>query len=277
MGIHLLRGRDVSEGDSAEAPGVVIINETAARRFWPDDDPLGQSITIGPPMFTDVGEPREVVGVVGDVREFGLDRDPPAILYVPLPQLPQRWANMVVRNQPLCLIMKADVESATLVNAVKEGIWAYDPYQPITAVAPIERVITRSIGSYEFNMVLMGIFAGLALLLAAVGIYGVLSFIVGQRTHEIGIRMALGAEKRDLWKLVMGELTPVVGLGLTIGVAGALALNRLLSSMLFGVSSTDPTAFVGVSLGLIVVALMACYFPARRAARVEPIEALRYE
>jgi predicted permease len=277
MGIPLLRGRDISDGDGAEASAVVIINETAALRYWPDEDPLGQRITIGPPAFADVGEPREVVGVVGDVREFGLDTDPPAILYVPMPQLPQRWANVVIRNQPLCLLVKAGVEPESLIHSIKEEVWTYDPYQPITAVAPIGRVVARSIGSYEFNMMLMGVFAGLALLLAAVGIYGVLSFIVGQRTHEIGIRMALGAEKRDLLKLVMGELTPVVGLGVTVGVAGALALNRLLSSMLFGVSSTDPTAFVGVSLGLIAVALVACYFPARRATRVEPIEALRYE
>jgi ABC-type antimicrobial peptide transport system permease subunit len=184
---------------------------------------------------------------------------------------------MVIRNQSLCLVVKTDVEPESLISSIKEEIWVYDPYQPITTVAPMERVVARSIGSYEFNMMLMGIFAGLALLLAAVGIYGVLSFIVGQRIREIGIRMALGAEKRGLLKLVMREMTPVVALGLAVGVAGALALNRLLSSMLFGVSSTDPTAFAGVSLGLIAVAMVACYFPARRATRVEPIQALRYE
>jgi hypothetical protein len=264
--------------DSGGGEGVVIINETAASRYWHDEEPLGQRITIGPPLFPEGAVTRAVVGVVGDVRELGLDDEPPAILYIPIPQLPQRWANLFVQlHQPLALVVKSDVEPTSLVGAVQDAIWTFDPDQAVTNVMTMEEVIARSLGSYQFNMVLMSIFAGLALLLAVVGIYGVLSYIVGQRRHEIGLRMALGAKRQDVLRLVIGELAPLVGFGLAFGLIGAFALSGILSSLLFGVSATDATSLLGVSFLLAAVSVVAGYLPARRAAEVDPMEALRYE
>jgi predicted permease len=274
LGIQLQKGRAFQERDSSEAPSVVIINRAAVRRYWPDEDPIGRRITIGPPEFPDVAPPRTVIGVVGDVKERGLESQAPEIVYVPLSQLPERWASGL---DVLDLVIKSDSDTDTLVRAVQDEIWAYDPGLPVMNVRSMEGLVARSVGSREFNTLLMTVFAGLALLLAAVGIYAVLSYIVGQRTHEIGLRMALGASRKDVMALVLGELMPVMFVGLCFGVGGALALNRFLSAVLFGVSSTDPTTFIGVSLALAAVALTAGYIPARRATQVEPITALRHE
>jgi predicted permease len=274
MGIPILRGRSLATSDSSDAPTVVVINNTAAARFWPGEDPIGQQITIGPPEFPGVAPPRVIVGVVGDVKEAGLERQPPAILYVPLSQLPERWARgLDIMN----LVVKTNLNPSGLAGSVEEKIRAHDSDLPVMNVQTMDQLVVRSVGSREFNMVLMGLFAGLALLLAAVGIYGVLSYMVSQRTHEIGVRMALGAERQHVLKLVVDELMPLVAAGLALGIVGALALNRVISSMLFGVSSTDPATFAGVCLLLAAVALVAGYLPARRATNVEPVVALRYE
>lgn len=277
MGIPLLRGRQFTDRDNSNAQGVVIINETAARRYWPDEDPLGRRITIGPPQFPEVKTSRVIVGVVGNVRARGLAREAPTILYAPLPQYPRHWAELLVKVLPLSLAVKGDIEQGHLRAAIQDRVWSYDAAQSITDVVSMEQIVSRSLGSPKFNMVLMSILAGLALLLATVGIYGVLSFLVGRRTGEIGIRMALGAQRRDVLRLVMGDISSVVAAGLLLGLAGALAVNRVLSSMLFGVSSSDPGTYIGVSLALAAVAFAASYLPARRATCIDPLEALRYE
>jgi predicted permease len=274
MGIPLLSGRHFKERDVGGAPGVVIINHAASQRFFPEENPIGQRIVIGPPAFENVGAPREIVGVVGDVRELGIERDPPAVLYVPLPQLPPRWSRGL---DSLSLVVRTDGASAGLASAVRDKIRAFDPDLPMAQVVAMKKLVARSLGSQEFNVLLMSVFAGLAFLLAGVGVYGVLSYLVGQRVPEIGIRMALGAKSRDVMRMVMSELIPVLGIGLAVGVAGAFAFNRAIESVLFGVSSTDPSSFIVVGVVLAILAAAASYFPARKATKVEPLVALRYE
>jgi predicted permease len=277
MGIPLLRGRLFEAGDGTDAPDVVIINAAAAERYWPDEEPIGQEIRIGPPQFEDIKERKTVVGVVGDVKELGLEEEPPVLLYVPLSQMAERFSKLSVQLLPLRLVVKSDVESAGLVPAVEKAVWSYDPDQPVTGAIPMEQVVAKSIGPQKFSMTMMSVFAAVALLLALVGIYGVLSNIVAQCTHEIGVRIALGASKPRILTLVMKEMVWVVVVGIGIGLAGAFALGRLLSSLLFGVSPTDPVTLIGVTLSLVAAAFAAAHIPARKAASVEPIQTLRYE
>ena len=267
MGIPLLRGRDFSARDTRDAPLVVIINQTMARRFWPDEDPMGQRLTIG--RAAD-GSPvwREVVGIIGDIRHDRLNVEPAPEMYVPYWQRPAGRLSLVVR---------ATGEPRDLIAAIRSAVQSVDPHQPVYSINLMERRIARFLAPHRFNAYLLGIFALLALLLAVVGVYGVLAYAVARRTQEIGIRMALGARPRDVLRLVIKQGLSLTLIGIAIGLAASLALTRLLTSLLYGVSATDPLTFMSVPLLLLAVALLATYIPARRAARVDPLVALRYE
>jgi putative ABC transport system permease protein len=267
MRIPLLRGRAFSEQDGPDSPAVVLINETFARRVWGNEDPLGKRIQMGG-YGPSEGPWRTVVGIVGDVRHKGLDA--PRTLQVYLPQ--SQWL-----DSGSTLVVWASGDAASLAGAVRDAIWSVDKNQPITNVATMDQVVARSMADRRFTMMLFSAFSVLALMLAAVGLYGVLAFRVNARTNEIGVRMALGAKREDIFRLVVGQGFFLTSMGIVAGIAGALGLTRFLESQLFGVTPTDPMTFAGVSALLAGVALAACYIPARRATRVDPMVALRYE
>jgi len=268
MQIPLRLGRDFQPQDFVEnAPLVGIANDMLVRQYFANEDPLGKRIRWArDPEIHWI----TIVGVVGDVKHFGLDLPEQPALYSPYTQINpwKRWMAITARTQ-------ANPES--MAQTVKQQIWKVDSQLPITDVKTMNEVSAESFAARRFNMLLLAIFAGLALVLAAVGIYGVMSYAVTQRTQEIGIRMALGARATDVLKLIIKNGMTLTLLGVVIGVAGALALTRLLTTLLFGVTPTDKPTFIAVSAVLILVALLACYLPARRATKVDPLVALRYE
>ncbi|HKP14391.1 MAG TPA: ABC transporter permease, partial [Blastocatellia bacterium] len=267
MGIQLLRGRRFDERlDREDSTPVAVVSETMARRLWPGEDPLGKRIQPGD---ADPNGWIEVVGVVNDVRQLDLTSEPRLQMYLPYVQF--QWF------VPRQLVVKTDVEPASLAAAVSKAVWELDKDQPVSDVRTMEEVLSNSIARQRFSTLLLGIFAALALLLAAVGIYGVMSYAVAQRTREIGIRMALGAQAGGVVRLVIGQGLKLASAGVVLGLAGALLLTRLMSSLLFGVSATDPLTLATISLVLVGVALLASYIPARRAAKVDPLTALRYQ
>ena len=265
--IPLLKGQGFTESDTVDAPVVLLVNETLARRYWPNQDPLGRRVTMldwGDPL------PGRVVGVVGDVKMEGLDEPvAPAIYY--------SYTQFVDRVLGLYLLVRTTSDPLALAAAVREQVWAVDKDQPVSNIETMEQVVAGSVAQPRFIMMLLGTFAAVALLLSAVGIYGVISYSVSQRTHEIGIRMALGAQRRDIFRLVVGQGMKLTLIGVAVGLAGSFALTRFLQSLLFGVSATDPVTFAGVAALLAAVALLACYIPARRATKVDPMVALRHE
>ncbi len=269
LGIPLRRGRLLEQSDNEQAPLVALINETTARLYWPNQDPLGQRIRV--PTF---GVPfekapwRTVVGVVGDVRQYGLDAPRSSQFYVPHAQNPAGYVTLVVRTA---------TDPLALGPALRREVRAVDKDQPLTSIATMEEVLADSVAGRRFSMTLLGVFAAGALGLAAVGLYGVIAYSVAQRTQEIGIRMALGALPGDVLKLVIGQGMALVAIGVALGLAATLAVTRVLESLLFEVSARDPLTFALVPLGLAAVALAACYLPARRALRIDPLIALRYE
>jgi putative ABC transport system permease protein len=271
--VPLRKGREFSAADTADRPPVVLISETLALRFWPNEDPIGKHLT----MTFSSGKPAEIIGIVGDVKLDGLDvTAPSATLYVPFSQLSVpaigSWDSF-----PMSLVVRATSHPTSLVSAVTNAIHEVDRQTPVVEVATMDQLMTNSVSQRRFNMLLFAAFAGLAVLLAAVGIYSVLAYAVRRRVREIGIRMALGAQISDVLRLVVVEgMTPTL-IGMAIGVAGALALGRVLSTLIYGVQASDPLTFVGVSAVLAAVALLASLIPAYRASRVEPVKALREE
>ena len=267
MGIPLRRGREFSPDDLAGQAGVAIINEEAARRFWPNQDPIGKRISPDGAGFSP-GVWLSIVGIVGDVRHSTLDATPKPEVYWAYPQYPVRSVTFVLRTA---------IEPMSLADATRKEIWAVDKDLPISSLQTMEGLISASIAQQRLYLWLMGGFAAVALLLAAVGIYGVTSYAVAQRSHEIGVRMALGAQQNDVLKLVVGQGARLALIGLTIGLIVGAALTRLIKSLLYGVSATDALTFSLVSLLLAAISLLACYLPARRATKVDPVVALRCE
>jgi predicted permease len=269
LGITLGRGRVFTEADSRDSSPVVIINEALARLFWSDRDPIGDQISLS-------GLKPQVVGVVSDIREKGLDRPVEPTVYLPAAQMPDGLTKAMNRWFLTSWIIRTD-GSIDLSAAIRSAVREVDPQMPIARIRPMTDVVSGSSSSQQFLMTLMGSFAGLALILTAVGIYGVLSYQVSQRTQEIGIRMAHGAQSRAVLKLIIGQGLKLTLAGVTIGLVASYFLTRVMESLLFGVSATDPFTFVLISLLLTGVALVACFVPARRATKVDPMIALRYE
>jgi putative ABC transport system permease protein len=265
LSIRILKGRGFTEQDKSDSPPVIIVNETLAKRFWPNTDPVGKRMRFAGPLERNPW--MEVVGVTQDVKhELNLAVTPD--FYLPLSQDP--WSSMV-------LVAKTKVEPMALAWSMRQQVWSIDKDQPVFDVRTMQQVRSLSVSLYSFSSVTLGIFAVVALILAAIGIYGVMAYAVTQRTHEIGVRMALGARAGDVLRLVVKNGMTLALIGVAAGLAGAWALTRYLSSLLVGVSATDAFTLIGVSIGLLIVALLACYIPARRATKVDPLVALRYE
>jgi putative ABC transport system permease protein len=260
--VRLVRGRFFTEQDPASAP-VAIVNEAMARRFWPNQDPVGKRFAPGRSVTW-----LSIVGVVSDVKSMSLADPPDLEYYLPYKMSPAPAMTLVVRTT-----LDAPRLSAVLRATIRE----LDRELPVSEVATLSERIARSTSARLFSVTLLGVFAGLALLLAAVGIYGIVAHSVTRRTHEIGVRMSLGAHPKKIAGMVLGRTLMLGGAGVAIGAGGSLALTRLLRTMLYGVSATDPTVFVAASVVLLVVASLAAYIPARRAARVDPLVALRHE
>jgi putative ABC transport system permease protein len=262
MGISLLRGRDFTMRDAEGTPGVVIINDALARRSFPNENPLGKRLSVGGPDW------REIVGVVANVRHYKLDEEPKPEVYLPYFQSPWRLMTLVART---------DSDPNDLLGLLRREVQAVDKDQPVTDSQLMQQVYSKAVASRRFSMLLLVVFGTVALTLAAVGIYGVIAFSVSQRTHEIGVRMALGARRADVFKLVVAEGMAPALIGVFIGSLAALGLTHIMAGMLYGVTATDAMTFITVPLLLGIVALAACLVPARRAAKVDPMVTLRYE
>ena len=269
IGAQLLRGRLFNQFDTNDSLKVAIINDTMAKRYWPNEDPVGRKFTLrrggrgerGPVTL-------EVAGVVSDSRQDRLDKTPRPEFFRPHTQSP---------SGSLIFVVRARNDAAALIPAVKDTIWRSTPGQPFYSVTTMDRLVSDSLKARRFNLALLGTFAGLALILALTGVYGVMSFVTRQRTHEIGVRVALGAKTHDIEKLVLGHGLRLAIIGTVIGVAAAFALTRVMTSLLFGITASDPATFAVVILLVPAIALLACYLPARRATKIDPLVALRYE
>jgi putative ABC transport system permease protein len=270
MGIPLIKGREFTERDDLSSPRVLIINEALARKHFPNEDPIGKRITPGfstVPITGDDGR-REIVGVVADVKHQSLQGQPQSEFFFAQAQMPMSTTSMVVR---------ASSDPHALVNGARDVVKSLDPNAPVYSVRTVEELLGRSVATPRFNTLLLGLFAGVALMMTAVGLYGVISCSISQSTHEIGIRIALGAQASDVLKLIVGQGMVLTLVGVVIGLLAAYGLTRLMTGLLYGVGVTDPWTFAGVAVLLVGVALIACYLPARRATKVDPMVALRYE
>jgi putative ABC transport system permease protein len=271
MQIPLLRGRFLTDADTADAPFVAVVDQDFVRRFWPGEDPIGKRIAINTVPKSSPPMPQwcTVVGVVGHVKHYGPDVAGREQTYFPLAQSPF--------FRSMYLAVRTTREPASVAGAIRQLVLAIDKDMPVYEVSTMDQLLAKSFVQPRLNLALLVIFAALALLLAAVGIYGVMAYTVAQRTHEIGIRMAIGAQNEDVLKQVLMEGTRLAAIGLALGLAGSLAANRLMTTLLFGVKPSDPLTFAAAAVILTGVMLVACYVPARRATRVDPMVALRYE
>ena len=271
LGIGFERGRVFTDADNAKSEPVLIINRAMAREYWPNGDAIGRHVWIGKPMGPRYTEPapREIVGIVADIHELTLAEPPLPTMYLPAAQAP--------RNAGGYFVVRSKQAGALSATAIRSALIGLDPLHPPGQIRSMEQTISASLTDWRFRAVLLAIFGGLALFIATIGVYGVVSYWVAQRTHEIGIRMTLGAERSNVLRLVLGQGLGLALVGVLAGVAAASQLMRLMADMVYGVKATDPLTFAGTSLLLLVVALLACYVPARRAMRVDPMVALRHE
>ncbi|MGH9583459.1 MAG: FtsX-like permease family protein, partial [Bryobacteraceae bacterium] len=271
IGTHMVAGREFRDGDNRSAAPVAIISETVARRYWPKSSPLGSHLTILARVYSgehaSSSRPLEIVGVAKDVRNDDLWR-PEADIYVPFAQSPASSAFLAARTA---------VPPMSIVPALRDAVRSIDKEQPINRIRTMDEIVSETYGTIRFPMTLLWIFSALALVLSAVGIFGVMSYTVSQRTRELAIRMALGASRGEILQLILGEGLGVTLLGIALGLAAALGLSRIMAGYLYGITATDPLTFALASLLLAMVALLASYIPARRAAKVDPIVALRHE
>ena len=276
--IPVVRGRALNDRDNAAGAPVVIINEAMAKKFWPKGDPLNDRIWIGKGLMSELAAetPRQIIGVVGDVRDNELHQDPQPSMYVPNAQVPDALNALNIRLTPIAWVVRTRGEPLALSGPVQEQLRQASGL-PVSDIRSMTQVISRSTSRHRFNMLLMTVFAGAALLLAAIGVYGLMAYSVQQRTQEIGIRMALGAEKADIRKMVVFQGMRFAFIGVLVGEAAALGLSKLIATMLYGVEARDPFVFLLVPLLLFVTAVIAVWFPARKATQVDPINALRME
>jgi predicted permease len=274
MGVNLERGRFVTPQDDEHAPVVVDIDDVFASTYFPHESPIGKHINLA--LFN---VQAEIVGVVGHVKQWGLDADSKSAIEAqfdyPFMQLPEKL--MPLAADSVAVVLRTEGDPTAVMGSVRRAVEEIDPREVVYNVQTMDEVVSNSFAARRLSMILLGVFAALALVLACVGIYGVISYLVGQRTHEIGVRMALGAQSSDVLRLVIGHGARMAMIGVAIGVGAALGLTRLMANQLFGVSAHDPLTFAGVAILLIIVAVAACYIPARRAMRVDPIVAMRYE
>ncbi|HTV54393.1 MAG TPA: ABC transporter permease [Terriglobia bacterium] len=276
--IPLIRGRLFTEQDDTAAPGVAIIDESMARKYWPKGNAIGTQIVVGKGMGPEFNEPpREIVGVVGDVRDFGLNYYPRPMMYVPIAQVTGGVTSLIETITPVWWAIRTCVPPSSLSREIGRRLLQASDGLPVAQIQPMDQSLVKSTAQTNFNMTLLTIFATFALLLAAVGIYGVIAYSVQQRTHEIGIRMALGATQQGVRRMVIRQGVTLALIGVGIGAVAAFWLTRLIAKMLYGVKASDPVVFVSVAILLSLVALIAAYIPARRAARVDPMVALRHE
>ncbi|HEY2960953.1 MAG TPA: ABC transporter permease, partial [Pyrinomonadaceae bacterium] len=265
MRIPIKTGRSFTDRDTAETPQVIIVNESLARRAFAGEDPIGKRITVWP----DEKFPREIIGVVGDVKSSKLEAETGYQIYVPYTQ-DAGWGT-------LSLAVRTKDEPEALTAPVRGAIFSIDKNQPVYDIKTMDNVFSASVANTRLIVLLFGVFSMFALLLASIGIYGLIAYSVAQRTHEIGIRLAVGAQSKDVLRMIITQGMVLALMGAGLGLAGAFAATRVMRGLLYGVSPTDPLIFIGVSLLLTIVALLACYIPARRATKVDPIIALRYE
>jgi predicted permease len=276
--IPLLRGRLFTEQDTTGAPGVVIITQAMARRYWPDGNPVGERLTIGRGLGPGMEEPpRQIVGVVGDVRDGALNREPQPIMYIPWAQLPDAHSANLLEITALAWVVRTRAEPYTLAEAIQKQLRDASGGLPVARLRAMDEVMAQSTARSDFNMLLLTVFAGSALLLAAIGVYGLMAYSVQQRTQEIGVRLALGADAPRVRNMVTRQGMTLVVIGIVIGVAAAYGLSRVMTSFLFGVTPRDPLVFVLVPIILATVGWLGVWLPARRAARVDPLAALRVE
>jgi predicted permease len=266
LGIPVLRGRDFTDGDGGPGLRLLLINDALARQQFPGENPVGRQLWI------EKEAPHTIVGVVGSVRQAGLDIPPLPEIYFPYVQ-----KGFDVWLDDATLVIRTAVPPAGLASDIRQAVRSVDPGLPLYQVMTMEDVIASSLASRRLNLWLLGIFAGIALVLSAAGLYGVISYLVAQRTREIGVRIALGAQTRDVIRMVMSQGARLTAAGVALGLLGALAFTQVLASLLYGVSARDPLTFAGVAALLAAVALLATWLPARRAARVDPMVAIRKE